>query len=1033
MAGPSQREIQILMTMQDRVSAQFNAIASSADKAVAAIDRLSSTGANLNAAAAAAQKLATANAQAGASGQAAGNQIAAGANAASRAWTAAAAAAQQAATSAAKATQAANSSPGPNAGSIRGGAGSADAANAAAQAFRNAGAAAAKFASDATSSVSSVTRALAGIGSGVGSGLGGVFSVLSGGLSGLRTAAGGVGSVTSAIAGLGASTATLSTSAGHVNTFSTSISNMVALGASIVGFQGILGTLREAFGGLEEAVIGFNSLQERTQIAFTGIFGGGDEAAKKSQAFIAQLKQFAETTPFDFPELLKAAQGFLGVGLAAEKIIPLLREVAGAATAAGKSSADIAGISKGLQDIFSGGKIHAQDMNQLIQRGIPAWKILGESIQGAGESIDVAIGRARKLAEQGKLSANDFFNAFQAFGDKHNWEAILANAGTTFEGAMSNIRDSLRFLAGDAFQPLFQQISNVAQATETMLSSDAAKQWAADMAATVQEVINGFAPLKDAITNIFTGFQTGGVSGALAALVQEINSFGQSMFGAGWQLIQEFASGIIQGGAQLITDAANSVAQIIADFLIGNSPPPQGPLTAITDGGFALAQAYIDGVSGGFANFDTALTPIVDAFGNIGKNLDLSSASDAFKAAAGNIDAMKSAGTDVDNVLRGINDRLEAMKNAQQDVKDQISDVKSYYTDQIDSLQTVVDSIKDQNDYAARYADLIQKQNDAISQQADLQDKARNAELDAAKIAAEGDPVKRAQLIGQQQLIKSKEQELSLQQRAQQLDEQAAKADQEGQRYQERLNKYEQDRAAARKAGRPFTTLAPEAPNPKDQELARAKLELDRQQLALEQQLAGLQDKGKLAEIASQQAAIKTAADLRHAEEARAKAATEAITNAADIERAQRNIQALPFEQQIEGLKRAQKDALKPLEDQLTVMERQTELVDRQRQQWQGLKQDIAAAVSQQTALNTAAEKASKANAAANPTPNNLRSQPIDTSLVEAGKRAGTSFLTSFTDYLRDNWPKLVGGAIGAQVGGALFGPLGALGRWSLR
>lgn len=820
-------------------------------------------------------------------------------------------------------------------------------------------------------------------------------------LNNVRSATSGLASVAANITGVGKAAEGLGNAGAGVTKLTASLGSMVALGAGIAGFQGALSVLQQGFAALSDAVIGFNSLQERTQIAFTTLFGGGDEAARKAKAFTEQLKTFAAQTPFDYPELLKAAQGFVGVGVAAENVIPILKNVAGAAIAAGRTSADISGITRALQQIMTTGRLQADEMNQLAERGIPAWRILGESIRQTGESLESAIARARKLSETGQISANQFFNAFNKYAETAGWDKLVESAGATFEGAMSNIRDSLRFLAGDAFKPLFDQISTGAQAFDKLLKTDAVKQFSADIRVTVEQLISAFEPLGRAIGNIFSGFQTGGASGALSALMDEVTKFGREMFGAGYDLVAEFAGGILSGASGLIQDAANAVAEIIASYLIGNSPPPTGPLSAIDAGGRAVGEAWVQGFSQGFAGVDQIAVRVSDAFGNATKALTVDQGRGAFVGAKGNLEGLQKAAEDAEGAIRTLDNQIRQMDNVQSNLKETITGIKDSYGDQIDSLNRSVDAIKEQNTYAERYADLIQKQNDAISSQADLQDRIRLNELKAAQLAAEGDPVKRAALVAQQEALKAREDDLRL-----------AKAERDLDRRQQAQA---EARAKAAKDGKDF--------NQKDFDIEEQQIRLDREQLAVQRQLAGLTDKQALAQIAAQRSQIEAAATTRKIEEDRARASTQAIKNAAEIERAQKGLQALPLEEEARRLAKERDEALRPLQQSLEMAERMERAVQRQRKEWQGLKGDIADAIKEQKADDKAAVAAAKAGS--QNTPLNLPRQEIDMSLADAGTRAGRSLLTGVQQFISTNGAQLIGGALFGILGANLFGPLG--------
>lgn len=854
---------------------------------------------------------------------------------------------------------------------------------------------------------------------------GGVAGGLSAAMNGLQSLVGGVRGVAGSIANLGQSSGGIQTATQNVNGFTASIRNMIAVGAGIVGVQSAITIMHTAFSAVADAAIGFNSQLENARIAFTGIFKDG----QKAQAFIIQLQDFAARTAFEFPGLLHMAQMLVGVGMDAENVLPLLKAVAGAMTAAGRTQADIQGVGLALQQVFTAGKVNAQDMNQLIQRGIPAWRVMAEAVQKTGEPIETAIARVKELSKQGKITSADFFAAFEQYAKNHDLANIAESAVASFSGALSNLGDGFRNLVSSAAEPAFTRISALIQGVANALTSDAARQFGLDLKATAEDAIRSLEPLGMAFQNIFKGFQTGGVKGALDAIIGMFDGLSGGMQDAGVQLMQSYAEGIVQGASDLIEGAVNFVADLIASFLIGNSPPPSGPLSQIDQGGRNVALAWMGGLGEGFQGIDQILVGIADAFGNVGKQMSLGQVEASFSGAKGSLTDLKAAAEDAEGALRNLNGIQRELDREQSSLTSQVENIKSSYGEQTDALQRNIDAIKEQNTLEEKKADLIQKQSDAITRQADLRDKVALNELKAAQIAAEGDPVKRAELVKQQALLKANEDDLKLRQREQDLNRADTEAGKKQADYQEAMAKWEKAKAEAKKAGREFDTKAPTAPDPKDQALAREKLRLDREQLVLDQQLNALTDKGKLAEYEAAKAVIERNAALRHASEERVKAGTDAIKNAADIERAQKDIQALPLEQQLEAIKKEQEDQLRPIQQRLQHLQQEERQLGAIRKEWQGIKQDIADAVQAQTATETAAKAAAKKAGSAPGTSAlfpggrpDLERQEVDTSVLD---RVGHSMAQGVGDAFNKNIGAIIFGGLGAVLGGMAFGPLG--------
>lgn len=76
-----------------------------------------------------------------------------------------------------------------------------------------------------------------------------------------------------------------------------------------------------------------------------------------------------------------------------------------------------------------------------------------------------------------------------------------------------------------------------------------------------------------------------------------------------------FATGILAAANTMIFPAVIFIAETIASFLMGNSPPEQGPLSTIDQGAANLMQAWLEGFTG------VSLTPVSDMAASINAQL----------------------------------------------------------------------------------------------------------------------------------------------------------------------------------------------------------------------------------------------------------------------------------------------------------------------------------------------------------------------------------------------------------------------------
>lgn len=803
-----------------------------------------------------------------------------------------------------------------------------------------------------------------------------------------------------------ASTATsqLGNATRSVNDFGNAVKQGIGIGVGVGAIGAAFSAIGAGVGAAKSSVIDFNATMEQARIGFTTMFDNARKAStglsdmatsgREAQNFMAQLQQFAQRTPFDLPSVVDGSRRLQAMGFQAQQVIPLLTDLGNATSALGGNAQTLDRLVLALGQMQAKGKVSGEEMRQLAEAGIPAWRILAEAMGKSQAEV-------MKLSETGQIASSTFINAFHQFA-QNNFGGMMEQQSRTFQGAVTNIGDSLNILVGGAFEPLFAVISRVAIGLADFLQSDRVTAFGRDVQATMAEIVQGLAPIEGAFQRAFAAFQSGGVSDAMQSLVADFNSFGQELFGAGYNAVTEFAGGMLSAAGSVIQQAAEAVAAVVASFLVGQSPPPQGPLSTVDTGGEAVAEAWVGGFAKGFGSLGAVLAPVVDTLGNVGRQLSLNDAGAAFEGALGNLRAMQTVGQDVAGVLRGLGGVLRDAQSDQRDLANQARDIKDSYDAQITPLERQIQALKDAGSQEERNLELAQRQADLRSKQADLEDKARLNQLAQARIAAEGDPKKRAALQTQLDASKDAERELQLNQRAIDLARQITEQDQR--------------RAQAKADGKPF--------DDKEYSTRIALLRNQQQQNDLERQLAGLTDKRALADIKAQEQAVHTAEDTRHIQEEAARLTTDRAKAEADIARAQRDQQVAGLEQQVRGLKQAEEDALTPVKAKEESVRRTVQTIQEEQGEWRALAQAISAAETAQRSREAQAKKDQKDAATAG-----LGNTPIDVGTVaitDAAQKAGTSFAGALRDSITAALPSILGGIGGAALG-STFGPLGTI------
>jgi tape measure domain-containing protein len=224
------------------------------------------------------------------------------------------------------------------------------------------------------------------------------------------------------------------------------IKSSLAFGAV---YQG-LALVKQGFDAVVGGGIQFNANMQENEIAFTQMLG----SAEKAKAMLADLTQFAATTPFELPQVEDAAKKLLAFGFQAEQIRPMLTAIGDAAAGLGLGAAGIDRITLALGQMQAKTKVQSDEMLQLVEAGIPAWDILSKA-------MGVPTAQLQKMVSDGVVPADKAIQALVA-GMEQRFPHMMDAQSKSFSGLMSNLKDNLSQTFGTIMKPTFDWLTNVA-------------------------------------------------------------------------------------------------------------------------------------------------------------------------------------------------------------------------------------------------------------------------------------------------------------------------------------------------------------------------------------------------------------------------------------------------------------------------------------------------------------------------------------------------------------------------------------------
>ena len=300
-------------------------------------------------------------------------------------------------------------------------------------------------------------------------------------------------------------------SAGFLTSFA---GNLAAIGASKIigaistGFSTLSGSVADATIELETAATKFEVL--------TG-------SAARANQIMQELQEFSANTPFQFTEVASAAQRLLSFGFTTEEVKDRLQDLGDVAAASG---ADVNELSLIFGQVRAAGKLTGERLLQLQERAIPIGPALAESL-GVAES------QIRKLVSEGKVSFDEFEEAFRSLNEEGEFAfGGIEKRSQTLAGRISTLKDNFALFSadiGERFTPVFKvAITSLTEFLQTLQNSVAFQAFLDNVAQNIPRAIQFAGQAIQFFTDILFGVQKffNFVSFAAAELTQGFVNFG---------------------------------------------------------------------------------------------------------------------------------------------------------------------------------------------------------------------------------------------------------------------------------------------------------------------------------------------------------------------------------------------------------------------------------------------------------------------------------------------------------------------------
>lgn len=191
------------------------------------------------------------------------------------------------------------------------------------------------------------------------------------------------------------------------------------------------------------AGINFNAQFESANATFATFLG----STKKAEKFTERLRTVSSKSPLRLTDYMEGAKQLLGFGTNAKNVIPILSSVNKAVVATGKGAPEMQRIVTALGQIQAKGKLSAEELLQLTEAGVPAYKILQKEL---GLTKD----QMANIGNEG-IGANRAISAITRGWNKQFGKAYQ-NSKKTFGFQWAMLKKDFEKFQREALEPVFE-------------------------------------------------------------------------------------------------------------------------------------------------------------------------------------------------------------------------------------------------------------------------------------------------------------------------------------------------------------------------------------------------------------------------------------------------------------------------------------------------------------------------------------------------------------------------------------------------
>lgn len=311
-----------------------------------------------------------------------------------------------------------------------------------------------------------------------------------------------------------------------------SIEDIASTIASIAIVSKAFGVLSESIG---KAIDRIDTIDTATK-SLTVLTGSAGMAKKVMDDLAAAI----EGTPIALNDVAMGAKKMVAAGMEGTKVKGVFQAIADAAYGVGNGAESIDQITSAIAGMQSAGVVYADDINRLVDAGIPAWQILANASQKSVTDMKEAV-------SDGTLSAGDAIEQLRkgieegtegVAGSTAKMAGLAKTAGDTLSGSMANFRTAITTTITKGLEPFKKVAVNaLGSATASMkafrdntIGSEKVQSILASIAKSLEEIGKSANPLISIFKGIFSALASYGSLIIIASLVIRLKTLVLAFF-----------------------------------------------------------------------------------------------------------------------------------------------------------------------------------------------------------------------------------------------------------------------------------------------------------------------------------------------------------------------------------------------------------------------------------------------------------------------------------------------------------------------